>query len=182
MGRKFATILETVGNTPVVRIGKLAPPDVNLFVKSEAFNPLGSVKDRLALGVIEDAEKRGVLKPGDTFRVPDKPNVKIRTGNAGGLVVMAEGGESPPLGSVGQVLRDVGQLHAPARIRQARLLRWPREPGDASGWIRGTGGGIRQRASGRAGQATRAASGGNPRVNGSAPRPRRQLPDSFETG
>lgn len=48
-----------------------------------------------------------VLKPGDTFRVPDKPNVKIRTGNAGGLVVMAEGGESPPLGSVGQVLRDV---------------------------------------------------------------------------
>ncbi|HYF89980.1 helix-turn-helix domain-containing protein [Azospirillum sp.] len=48
-----------------------------------------------------------VLKPGDTFRVPDKPNVKIRTGNAGGLVVMADGGESPPLGSVGQVLRDV---------------------------------------------------------------------------
>ncbi|MBY6262465.1 helix-turn-helix domain-containing protein [Azospirillum sp. 412522] len=48
-----------------------------------------------------------VLKPGDTFRVPDKPNVKIRTGNAGGLVVMADGGESSPLGSVGQVLRDV---------------------------------------------------------------------------
>ncbi|PWC36403.1 helix-turn-helix domain-containing protein [Azospirillum sp. TSO35-2] len=48
-----------------------------------------------------------VLKPGDTFRVPDKPNVKIRTGNAGGLVVMADGTESPPLGSVGQVLRDV---------------------------------------------------------------------------
>lgn len=48
-----------------------------------------------------------VLKPGDTFRVPDKPTVKIRTGNAGGLVVMADGGESPPLGSVGQVLRDV---------------------------------------------------------------------------
>ncbi|MBP2299981.1 helix-turn-helix domain-containing protein [Azospirillum picis] len=48
-----------------------------------------------------------VLKPGDTFRVPDKPNVKIRTGNAGGLVVMADGAESPPLGSTGQVLRDV---------------------------------------------------------------------------
>lgn len=48
-----------------------------------------------------------VLKPGDTFRVPDKPNVKIRTGNAGGLVIMADGGETPPLGSVGQVLRDV---------------------------------------------------------------------------
>ena len=52
---KFKNILETVGNTPVVRINKLAPDGVNLFVKIEAFNPLGSVKDRLALGVIEDA-------------------------------------------------------------------------------------------------------------------------------
>jgi cysteine synthase len=63
---KFANILETVGNTPVVRIGKLAPADINLFVKVEAFNPLGSVKDRLALGVIEDAERTGRLKPGQT--------------------------------------------------------------------------------------------------------------------
>ena len=54
---KYDSILETVGNTPVVRINKLAPEDVNLYVKIEAFNPLGSVKDRLALGVIEDAEK-----------------------------------------------------------------------------------------------------------------------------
>ena len=53
---KFKNILETVGNTPVVRINRLAPPGVNLFVKIEAFNPLGSVKDRLALGVIEAAE------------------------------------------------------------------------------------------------------------------------------
>ena len=50
---RYANILETVGNTPVVRINKLAPPHVNLYVKVEAFNPLGSVKDRLALGVIE---------------------------------------------------------------------------------------------------------------------------------
>jgi len=49
---KFANILETVGRTPVVRINKLAPPNVNLYVKVEAFNPLGSVKDRLALGII----------------------------------------------------------------------------------------------------------------------------------
>jgi cysteine synthase len=63
---KFANILETVGKTPVVRISKLAPADVNLFVKVEAFNPLGSVKDRLALGVIEDAERTGRLKPGQT--------------------------------------------------------------------------------------------------------------------
>ena len=62
MGRRFANILETVGNTPVVRINKLAPAGVNLFVKIEAFNPLGSVKDRLALGVIEDAERRGAAE------------------------------------------------------------------------------------------------------------------------
>src|SRR6202044_3144974 len=76
MGRRFANILETVGNTPVVRINKLAPGDVNLFVKIEAFNPLGSVKDRLALGVIEDAERRGELKPGQTV-------VEATSGNTG---------------------------------------------------------------------------------------------------
>ena len=54
MGKKFENILETVGNTPVVRINKLAPDGINLFVKVEAFNPLGSVKDRLALGIIEN--------------------------------------------------------------------------------------------------------------------------------
>ena len=63
---KYGSILETVGNTPVVRINKLAPDHVNLYVKIEAFNPLGSVKDRLALGVIEDAERKGLLKPGQT--------------------------------------------------------------------------------------------------------------------
>ena len=61
---KFANILETVGNTPVVKVGKLAPAGIDLFVKIEAFNPLGSVKDRLALGVIEDAERRGCSSPG----------------------------------------------------------------------------------------------------------------------
>src|SRR5712672_494348 len=76
MGRKFANILETVGNTPVVRIGKLAPSDVNLFVKIEAFNPLGSVKDRLALGIIEDAERSGKLKPGQTV-------IEATSGNTG---------------------------------------------------------------------------------------------------
>ncbi|HEX8942117.1 MAG TPA: cysteine synthase A [Gemmatimonadaceae bacterium] len=73
---KFANILQTVGHTPVVKIGKLAPPNVNLFVKIEAFNPLGSVKDRLALGVIEDAERSGALKPGQTV-------VEATSGNTG---------------------------------------------------------------------------------------------------
>ena len=76
MGRRYANILETVGNTPVVRINRLAPPDVNLFVKIEAFNPLGSVKDRLALGVIEDAERTGRLKPGQTV-------IEATSGNTG---------------------------------------------------------------------------------------------------
>lgn len=76
MGHRYANILETVGNTPVIRINKLAPSNVNLFVKVEAFNPLGSVKDRLALGVIEDAEKNGRLKPGQTV-------IEATSGNTG---------------------------------------------------------------------------------------------------
>src|SRR6195256_6215854 len=77
MGHKYASILETVGNTPVVRINKLGPPGINLFVKVEAFNPLGSVKDRLALGVIEDAEKTGKLKPGQTVGEATSGNTGI---------------------------------------------------------------------------------------------------------
>src|SRR5918996_4440278 len=73
---RFANILETVGNTPVVRINKLAPADVELYVKVEAFNPLGSVKDRLALGVIEDAELTGKLRPGQTV-------IEATSGNTG---------------------------------------------------------------------------------------------------
>src|SRR5664279_1253563 len=73
---KFANILETIGNTPVVKINKLAPKGINLYVKLEAFNPLGSVKDRLALGVIEAAEKSGQLKPGQTV-------IEATSGNTG---------------------------------------------------------------------------------------------------
>ena len=60
---RFREHPRTIGNTPVVKIGKLAPPGVDLYVKIEAFNPLGSVKDRLALGVIEDGERSGALSP-----------------------------------------------------------------------------------------------------------------------
>src|SRR5436853_7667226 len=73
---KFENILGTIGNTPVVKVAKLAPPGINLFVKLEAFNPLGSVKDRLALGVIEAAERSGELKPGQTV-------VEATSGNTG---------------------------------------------------------------------------------------------------
>ena len=76
MARRYDHILQTIGNTPVVRINKLAPEGVNLYVKIEAFNPMASVKDRLALGVIEDAEQRGLLKPGQTV-------VEATSGNTG---------------------------------------------------------------------------------------------------
>jgi cysteine synthase A len=76
MRRRYDSILGTIGDTPVVRINHLGPSHVNLYVKIEAFNPMGSVKDRLALGVIEDAEQRGELKPGQTI-------VEATSGNTG---------------------------------------------------------------------------------------------------
>lgn len=87
---KHASILGTVGNTPVVRINKLAPSHVTLYVKIEAFNPLGSVKDRLALGVIEDAEKSGKLKPGQTV-------VEATSGNTGIGLAMVCAAKGYPL-------------------------------------------------------------------------------------
>ena len=74
-------ILGTIGNTPVVRINRLAPPNVTMYVKCEAFNPLSSVKDRLAIGIIEDAERRGALKPGQTV-------VEATSGNTGIALAM----------------------------------------------------------------------------------------------
>ncbi len=61
---RHENILGTIGNTPIVKLNKIGPQHVNLYVKIESFNPMGSVKDRLALSVIENAEKTGDLKPG----------------------------------------------------------------------------------------------------------------------
>jgi cysteine synthase len=90
MKRKFDSILGTIGNTPVVRINKLAPAGINLYVKVEAFNPLGSVKDRLALGVIEDAERTGALKPGQTV-------IEATSGNTGIGLAMVCAAKGYPL-------------------------------------------------------------------------------------
>jgi cysteine synthase len=87
---KFASILETVGHTPVVRINKLAPAGIELYVKIEAFNPLGSVKDRLALGIIEDAERSGALKPGQTV-------IEATSGNTGIGLAMVCAAKGYPL-------------------------------------------------------------------------------------
>lgn len=76
MSNIYTSILDTIGNTPVVRLARLSPPDVELYAKLEAFNPLGSVKDRLALGVIEAAERDGRLKPGQTV-------IEATSGNTG---------------------------------------------------------------------------------------------------
>ncbi len=73
---KYESILATVGRTPVVKLAALAPKHVSIYAKLEAFNPMGSVKDRLALAVIEDAERRGALKPGQTV-------VEATSGNTG---------------------------------------------------------------------------------------------------
>ena len=72
----YSNILETIGNTPIVKLNKIGPKDVNIYVKIESFNPMGSVKDRLALNVIEQAEKDGTLKPGQTV-------VEATSGNTG---------------------------------------------------------------------------------------------------
>ena len=77
----YNNILETIGGTPVIKIQKLAPEGVEMYVKVEAFNPMGSVKDRLALGIILDAEKRGVLKPGQTV-------IEATSGNTGIALAM----------------------------------------------------------------------------------------------
>ena len=77
----YQSILETIGRTPIVRINRLAPKGVDMYVKVEAFNPMSSVKDRLAIGIILDAEARGTLKPGQTV-------VEATSGNTGIALAM----------------------------------------------------------------------------------------------
>jgi cysteine synthase A len=108
MGRKYQSILETVGNTPVVRINRLGPQGVNLFVKIEAFNPLGSVKDRLALGVIEAAEQSGELKPGQTV-------IEATSGNTGIGLAMVCAAKGYPL---------VITMAEPFSVERRKLMRF----------------------------------------------------------
>src|SRR2546429_2067863 len=105
---KFANILETVGKTPVVKITRLAPPDVNLYVKIEAFNPLGSVKDRLALGIIEEAERTGELKPGQTV-------IEATSGNTGIGLAMVCAAKGYPL---------VVTMAEPFSVERRKLMRF----------------------------------------------------------
>ena len=77
----YDSILDTIGNTPVVRLNRIAPKHVTIYVKIEAFNPMSSVKDRLALAIINDAEKHGTIKPGQTV-------VEATSGNTGIALAM----------------------------------------------------------------------------------------------
>jgi len=105
---KFGSILGTIGHTPVVRINRLAPQGVNLFVKIEAFNPLGSVKDRLALGVIEAAEQSGQLKPGQTV-------IEATSGNTGIGLAMVCAAKGYPL---------VVTMAEPFSVERRKLMRF----------------------------------------------------------
>ena len=89
-GELYASVLETIGDTPCIRINNLAPDGVTLYVKAEFFNPAASVKDRLAIAIIEQAEARGDLKPGQTV-------VESTSGNTGIGLAMVCAAKGYPL-------------------------------------------------------------------------------------
>ena len=139
MNGRFETILETIGRTPVVRLNKLAPAHVNVYVKVEAFNPMGSVKDRLALGVIEDAERRGLLSPGQTV-------IEATSGNTGIGLAMVCAVKGYPLVVVmaenfsierRKLMRFLGArvILTPAALRGSGMLAKVTELAAAHGWF-----------------------------------------------
>jgi len=89
-GRLYDSVVDTIGNTPCIRVNNLAPDGVNVYVKAEFFNPAASVKDRLAISIIEEAEKRGDLKPGQTV-------VEATSGNTGIGLAMVCAAKGYPL-------------------------------------------------------------------------------------
>lgn len=89
-GRLYNDILDTVGDTPAIRINRIGPKNVTVYVKAEAFNPLSSVKDRLAVGIIEAAERSGELKPGQTV-------IEATSGNTGIGLAMVCAAKGYPL-------------------------------------------------------------------------------------
>src|SRR5262247_2973319 len=133
------SILDTVGNTPVVRVNNIAPAGVELFVKLEAFNPLGSVKDRLALGVIEAAERDGSLKPGQTV-------IEATSGNTGiGLAMVCAQKNYPLVVTMAEnfsierrkLMRFLGAkvILTPAAEKGSGMLAKARELAEKHGWF-----------------------------------------------
>ena len=133
------SILGTIGNTPVVRINRLAPQGVTIYVKCEAFNPLSSVKDRLAIAIIEDAERSGALKPGQTV-------IEATSGNTGIALAMVCAAKGYPFVAVmsdsfsierRKLMRILGAkvvLH-PAAERGSGMVRKTEEIAKKNGWF-----------------------------------------------
>jgi cysteine synthase A len=135
----YDDVSQTIGRTPVVRINRLAPSHVKIYVKLEASNPGGSVKDRMALGIIEDAERRGLLKPGQTV-------VEATSGNTGialALVCAARGytfvAIMPESFSVErrQIMRAYGAkvILTPAAERASGAVRLAERLAEERGWL-----------------------------------------------
>jgi cysteine synthase len=135
----YESILGTIGNTPVVRINKLAPAGVTMYVKCEFFNPMSSVKDRLAIAMIEDAERRGLLKPGQTVVEPTSGN----TGIALAMVCAVKGYPFVALMSDSfsverrKLMRGLGAkvILTPAAERGSGMVKKAKELADKHGWF-----------------------------------------------
>ncbi|MGD2132154.1 MAG: PLP-dependent cysteine synthase family protein, partial [Maricaulaceae bacterium] len=139
MARIHDNILSTIGGTPIVRLEKLEKPGVKLFAKVEAFNPGGSVKDRLALGIIEAAEKSGALKPGMTV-------VEATSGNTGiGLAVVCAQKGYPLVITMAEsfsverrrLMRFLGAkvVLTPAALKGTGMVDKARELAETHGWF-----------------------------------------------
>lgn len=135
----YDSILHTIGRTPVVRINKLAPANVTMYVKCEFFNPLSSVKDRLAIAIIEDAERSGALKPGQTV-------VEATSGNTGIALAMVCAVKGYPFVATmaesfsmerRKVMRMLGAkvILTPAAERGSGMVRKARELAEKNGWF-----------------------------------------------
>jgi len=135
----YDSILGTIGKTPVVRIQRLAPAQITMYVKCEFFNPLGSVKDRLAIGIIEDAERRGVLEPGQTV-------VEATSGNTGIALAMVCAAKGYPFVAVmsetfsverRRIMRILGArvILTPAAERGSGMVRKAEELARKHGWF-----------------------------------------------
>jgi len=135
----YENILGTIGRTPIVRIQRLAPPDVSMYVKCEFFNPGASVKDRLAIGIIEDAEARGTLKPGQTV-------VEATSGNTGIALAMVCAAKGYPFVAVmvesfsierRKIMRMFGArvILTPAAERGTGMVRKAAELAQKHGWF-----------------------------------------------
>lgn len=135
----YNNILETIGNTPVIRVNRMGPDHVDVYVKVESFNPMASVKDRLAFAIINDAEQKGTLKPGQTV-------VEATSGNTGIALAMVCAAKGHPFVAVmadsfsverRQVMRGLGAkvVLTPAAERGTGMVRKAEELADQHGWF-----------------------------------------------